>query len=510
MRNLFSVLALMVILACLMSINALAQSDNKIEIGDSSYQPQTLTVPVGTTVTWVNGDTSEHTVTSDEGHFRSGYLASGEQFSYLFDSPGNYQFHCSIHPSVRGVIQVTSEPSGSYSALFASKRSSQDQKEEQKDSETAPASTDHITAPEKCEFCEMDSSGTANQYVKASQFASDRKPEEKAVPYSQYQTYAAQSEGNSLWIQGDNDWTKYAKVTKGSRLSLIAICSAEGKGYLHEMYPDGHKAKDPYYFYPYSQIGFYADTVGQHKLSFSAGDQESNSVVVDVTDGNVPSYPEQVYQQKSYQETSYNQKSYQGPGYQTKQAPAKDYTKDYDSFWKTSAVKMDDKGHLTYQGLQGKEYDLQPSSTNVMTRGVFYNDISYILVANPSGTQNTVLVNPQMGNWNMQNVQVLYGNLMAAQIKNLLQITAPAYQSGVIIIQPMQQQVVQPCGTQQCGAQPKGVQVQKKRYSFSVGPKPAYSFRAGTKPAYSATGGRKQPYSICAGPKPPYSFRVGY
>ncbi len=509
MRNFFSVLALPVLLACLMSINALALSDNKIEITDSSYLPQTLTVPVGTTVVWVNDDTAEHTVTGDDGTFRSGYLTSDERFSYRFDVPGNYPYHCSIHPSMQGMIQVTPESSGSYSALFESKRPSQDQKEDKKYAETAPET--HITPPEKCEFCEMESSKEANKYVTASQFANDRETKEKAVPYAQYQTYAAQSEGNSLWIQGDKDWTKYAKVPLGSRLSLISISLAEGRGNLYETYPDGHRTKDDYYFYPYSQIGFYADTVGQHRLSFSAGDQESNSVVVDVIDGNInmPSYPEPVYQKQSYQKQSYQEQSYQRQGYQTQPAPVKDYSKDYDSFWKTSMVKMDGNGRLTYQGIQGTEFNLQPSNANMLTRGLLYNDASYILVANPNGLQNTVIVNPQLGNWNMQSVQVMYGNLMAAQIQNLLQITAPAYQSGVIMIRPMIQPPQQKCVSQPC-AQPKGIQVQKKRYSFSVGPKPAYSFRAGPKQPYSSTGGRKQPYSFCAGPKQPYSFRVGY
>jgi hypothetical protein len=97
------------------------------------------------------------------------------------------------------------------------------------------------------------------------------------------------------------------------------------------------------------------------------------------------------------------------------------------------------------------------------------------------------MVNPQIANWRMQNAEVRYGELTLAQSGNLLQITAPAYQSGLIIIQP-----------------------QKKRYSFTVGPKPPSSFRAGSKQVYSSTGGVRQPYSFNAGPKPPYSFRIGY
>jgi hypothetical protein len=115
---------------------------------------------------------------------------------------------------------------------------------------------------------------------------------------------------------------------------------------------------------------------------------------------------------------------------------------------------------------------------------------------------NIVIVNPQVSNWNMPNVQVMYGNLMAAKIENLLQITAPAYQSGLIIIQPTVQPTVQPI------TQPQ--RVQKKRYSFTIGPKPPSSFKSGLKQPYSSTGGVRQPYSFSAGPKQPYSFRIGY
>ena len=149
---------------------------------------------------------------------------------------------------------------------------------------------------------------------------------------------------------------------------------------------------------------------------------------------------------------------------------------------------MDSTGKLYLVGLQGRDYDLQPSSANVLTRGLIDNGMAYILVANPYGMPNTVIVNPQMASWRMQNAEVRYGELTLAQAaNNMLQITVPSYQSGLIIIQP-----------------------QKKRYSFTVGPKPTTSFKAGPRTGYSSTGGVKPAYSFNAGPKPPYSFRIGY
>jgi hypothetical protein len=106
----------------------------------------------------------------------------------------------------------------------------------------------------------------------------------QAMPYTQYQTYATYTGGNSLWIQGSSSWSQYAKVPQGSSLSLMATSSAGGNGNLFEINPDGKLYTNAYYFYPgYNQIDFYADTIGQHILLFVINGQVSNSIVIDVT-----------------------------------------------------------------------------------------------------------------------------------------------------------------------------------------------------------------------------------
>ena len=84
-------------------------SSNAVEIRDFSYQPDTLTVAAGTTVTWTNDGTVPHTVTSNQRTFDSGDIAPGGTFSYTFDQPGSYPYHCTLHPSMQGQIEVTSE-----------------------------------------------------------------------------------------------------------------------------------------------------------------------------------------------------------------------------------------------------------------------------------------------------------------------------------------------------------------------------------------------------------------
>jgi hypothetical protein len=117
----------------------------------------------------------------------------------------------------------------------------------------------------------------------------------QAMPFTQYQTYATYTGGNSLWIQGSSSWTQYAKVPQGSSLSLMATSSTGGNGNLYEIHPDGKLYKNPFYFYPgYNQIEFYADSIGQHILLFIIGGQVSNSIVIDVTSYYPPSYQQPV------------------------------------------------------------------------------------------------------------------------------------------------------------------------------------------------------------------------
>lgn len=122
-----------------------------------------------------------------------------------------------------------------------------------------------------------------------------------SVQYSQYLSNPAYKQSNSLWIQGSTSWSQYAVVPQGAILSLIAISSTGGNGFLYEIYPDGKSSSNNYYFFPgANQIGFYADTIGQHTLLISINGQASNEIVIDVV-GSQPS----AYQQPSYQQPSY-------------------------------------------------------------------------------------------------------------------------------------------------------------------------------------------------------------
>ena len=73
-----------------------------------AFQPQALTVKVGSAVMFQNGDTATHTFTANGGAFDSGRVSPGQSFSFTFSSTGSFPFHCQIRPSMTGTITVTS------------------------------------------------------------------------------------------------------------------------------------------------------------------------------------------------------------------------------------------------------------------------------------------------------------------------------------------------------------------------------------------------------------------
>lgn len=77
---------------------------NEVWMQNIAYDPSTLTVSVGTTVTWTNKDNVVHSVTSGtpgapDGIFDSGSMANGTTFSYTFNTAGTHPYYCVPHSS---------------------------------------------------------------------------------------------------------------------------------------------------------------------------------------------------------------------------------------------------------------------------------------------------------------------------------------------------------------------------------------------------------------------------
>lgn len=83
-----------------------AVTSPQIVIKKFQFSEPLLTIPVGTTVAWINQDDDAHTVTADDGRFASAGLDQGEQFSYRFTAPGTYAYHCALHPHMTARIIV--------------------------------------------------------------------------------------------------------------------------------------------------------------------------------------------------------------------------------------------------------------------------------------------------------------------------------------------------------------------------------------------------------------------
>lgn len=86
-----------------------ATSSVSVEIRNFAFNPENITVPLNTTVTWWNNDSVPHTVTSLSGaqaSFDSGTRNPGSTFSFKFTVEGVYPYYCMIHTFMRGNVTV--------------------------------------------------------------------------------------------------------------------------------------------------------------------------------------------------------------------------------------------------------------------------------------------------------------------------------------------------------------------------------------------------------------------
>jgi len=70
------------------------------------YVPSEITVPAGTAITWTNDDVTIHTVTEQDASFYSGIMSPGSIWKYAFDTAGEFDYNCSLHPFMTGKVIV--------------------------------------------------------------------------------------------------------------------------------------------------------------------------------------------------------------------------------------------------------------------------------------------------------------------------------------------------------------------------------------------------------------------
>jgi plastocyanin len=77
-----------------------------VVIANIAFGPASITVPVGTTITWQNNDGIAHTSTSDTGVWDTGAIAPGTSKATTFNTAGTFPYHCTVHSMMTGTVIV--------------------------------------------------------------------------------------------------------------------------------------------------------------------------------------------------------------------------------------------------------------------------------------------------------------------------------------------------------------------------------------------------------------------
>jgi plastocyanin len=78
-----------------------------VAIQDFAFEPQTVEITAGTTVTWTNDDQAPHTATGLDGAFDTGTIEPGQSATHTFDTAGSFDYQCAFHPDMTGTVIVT-------------------------------------------------------------------------------------------------------------------------------------------------------------------------------------------------------------------------------------------------------------------------------------------------------------------------------------------------------------------------------------------------------------------
>lgn len=86
--------------------NGSQANSTTVAIQNFAFSPASQEIQKGETVTWTNEDSAPHTIAGDSNSFQSGSLEKGQTFSFTFESTGEFDYHCGVHPSMKGKIIV--------------------------------------------------------------------------------------------------------------------------------------------------------------------------------------------------------------------------------------------------------------------------------------------------------------------------------------------------------------------------------------------------------------------
>ncbi len=103
-KKMLGILLLVLFIVTLTAASVSAQKTLDVSIKGNAFNPDLVEVSTADTVRWTNMDSVDHTVTGS--NFNSGVLHKGQSYELKFNTPGSYDYQCSIHPSMRGTVKV--------------------------------------------------------------------------------------------------------------------------------------------------------------------------------------------------------------------------------------------------------------------------------------------------------------------------------------------------------------------------------------------------------------------
>lgn len=105
-RRRLATAALIAGLASVLAIGSVSGADRTVAMSGFAFDPATVTVEVGDSVTWENQDGVGHTATGSAGAFDTGTVSGGQSATVTFDTAGTFAYVCSIHPTMQGSVVV--------------------------------------------------------------------------------------------------------------------------------------------------------------------------------------------------------------------------------------------------------------------------------------------------------------------------------------------------------------------------------------------------------------------
>ena len=100
--------------ACALAVAGFAfaglAANKTVNITSTAFKPKTVTINGGDTVTWKNVDTVNHQVVANSGAFASGQIGPNRIYAKRIDTPGTYNYHDALHPTLKGTVKVTGAP----------------------------------------------------------------------------------------------------------------------------------------------------------------------------------------------------------------------------------------------------------------------------------------------------------------------------------------------------------------------------------------------------------------